>query len=138
MSGLGQAETVQCQKTPVCAGKIVGQILAAWFIVLACLWVMNGCASVTANSKQLPLEGTGSHTVTLNWLASDSTVSGYNVYRSTTEGGNYVKITASPVTTATYVDSNVDSGTTYYYVTTAVDKSGSESSYSNQASAVIP
>jgi len=135
LSGHGRAETKQYRETPVGAGTIALQNLAALFIVLACSWVMNGCASVQTDSRQ---EGTGSHTVTLNWLASDSTVSGYNVYRSTTAGGNYVKITASPVTTANYVDRNVDNGTTYYYVTTAVDESGSESSYSNQASAVIP
>jgi hypothetical protein len=32
----------------------------------------------------------------------------------------------------------VQSGTTYYYVTTAVDTSGEESSYSNMTTAVIP
>ena len=37
-----------------------------------------------------------------------------------------------------YTDSTVQNGNTYYYVTTAVDGSGNESSYSNQASAVIP
>jgi len=36
------------------------------------------------------------------------------------------------------VDSTVQNGTTYYYVTTAVDASGDESVYSNQATAVIP
>ena len=137
MSAHGRAETLQYRETPVCAGTIARQNLAALFIVLACLWVLNGCVGVTT-TKQLPREGTGSHTVTLNWLVSESTVSGYNVYRSTTDGANYVKITASPVPTTNYVDSNVDSGTTYYYVTTAVDESGSESGYSNQASAVIP
>lgn len=33
---------------------------------------------------------------------------------------------------------HVQNGTTYYYVTTAVDASGNESTYSNQASAAIP
>jgi hypothetical protein len=32
----------------------------------------------------------------------------------------------------------VQSGTTYFYVTTAVDSSGAESSYSNQVQAVVP
>ena len=34
--------------------------------------------------------------------------------------------------------SSVVNGTTYYYVTTAVDGTGAESSYSNEAVAVIP
>jgi fibronectin type 3 domain-containing protein len=37
-----------------------------------------------------------------------------------------------------YSDSTVQSGKTYYYVTTAVDSSGAESSYSSQVQAVIP
>jgi fibronectin type 3 domain-containing protein len=38
----------------------------------------------------------------------------------------------------TYSDTTVQNASTYYYVTTAVDSSGVESSYSNQATAVIP
>jgi len=38
----------------------------------------------------------------------------------------------------TYTDSNLQSATAYYYVTTAVDSSGNESVYSNQATAAIP
>ena len=37
-----------------------------------------------------------------------------------------------------YDDSGVQSGATYYYVSTAVDASNNESAYSNEASAVIP
>jgi len=49
-----------------------------------------------------------------------------------------VKINGSPLGGLGYTDSNLQSTTTYYYVTTAVDSSGNESTYSNQASAVIP
>jgi fibronectin type 3 domain-containing protein len=76
--------------------------------------------------------------VALTWNASTSTVSGYNVYRSTVSGSGYVKLNSSLVSGLTYTDSNVQSGTTYYYVATAVDSSGNESAYSNQASAPIP
>jgi fibronectin type 3 domain-containing protein len=37
-----------------------------------------------------------------------------------------------------YTDSTVVNGLTYYYVTTAVDSSGTESVYSNPAPAIIP
>jgi fibronectin type 3 domain-containing protein len=60
------------------------------------------------------------------------------VYRSTTSGSNYTKVNGSLVSTVNYTDSTVQNGTTYYYVTTAVDASGNESTYSNQASAAIP
>jgi len=76
--------------------------------------------------------------VALSWTASTSTVSGYNIYRSTTSGGSYVKVNGSLVSGLSYNDTTVQSGTTYYYVATAVDTSGDESVDSNQATAVIP
>src|SRR5215472_1306335 len=79
------------------------------------------------------------HTVALSWTASvTTTVTGYNVYRSTANGTGYAKIKSSLVSILTYTDSAVQNGTTYYYVTTAVDSTGAESGYSNQATAVIP
>jgi fibronectin type 3 domain-containing protein len=87
------------------------------------------------------MTGTGTaatpHTVSLTWTASTSAVS-YNMYRGTVSGGPYTMINSSPDTTTAYTDSTVASGTTYYYVATAVDASGNESGYSNQATAVVP
>jgi fibronectin type 3 domain-containing protein len=65
-------------------------------------------------------------------------VSGYNVYRSTVSGQSYVKVNTSLVTGVNYTDSTVKSGTTYFYVTTAVDSSGNESVHSNEVQAVVP
>ena len=78
------------------------------------------------------------HTVSLTWNASSSTVIGYRVYRSETSGGSYNTLTGSSLNALTYADSTVASGTTYYYVVTAVDAAGNESVYSNQATAVVP
>jgi hypothetical protein len=78
------------------------------------------------------------HMVALSWGASTSTVSGYNVYRSTTSGSGYTKMNSSLIGATSYDDTNVQSGTTYYYVTTSVDSGGDESAHSNQASATIP
>lgn len=80
-----------------------------------------------------------SHAVDLNWTASNSTgVSGYNVYRSTTSGSGYTKITASPITLLTYTDTSVQAGQTYFYVTKAVGSTGLESINSNEARATVP
>jgi hypothetical protein len=76
------------------------------------------------------------HSVTLNWTASTSNIVGYNVYRGNVSGGPYAQIGFTGGTA--YVDTNVSSGQTYYYVATAVDGSNIESAYSTQASAVIP
>jgi hypothetical protein len=106
----------------------------------------SGSVTVTSNASGSPavivLSGSGvqastSHTVTLNWNASSATVAGYNVYRSTNSGTGYAKI-GSLIGSLSYTDSTVQNATTYYYVTTAVDSSGTESSYSNEAVAVIP
>jgi hypothetical protein len=81
------------------------------------------------------------HSVALAWTASTtSTVTGYNVYRSTLSGSSYTLINSSLVLApvVTYTDTTVQNATTYYYVTTAVDASGAESVYSNEVPAVIP
>jgi fibronectin type 3 domain-containing protein len=84
---------------------------------------------------------TQSHTVALSWIASSTTtVTSYNVYRSITNGSGYAKIgSVSATSSLAYTDSTVANGTTYYYVATAVDSNGLESSFSSPpATAVIP
>ncbi|MBS1841096.1 MAG: choice-of-anchor D domain-containing protein [Acidobacteria bacterium] len=106
----------------------------------------SGSITVTSNASGSPgtitLSGTGvqavSHTVSLTWSESGSSISGYNVYRSTTSGSGYVKVNGSLWPSMNYTDSAVQNGTTYFYVTTAVDGSGNESAFSNEASAAIP
>lgn len=106
---------------------------------------VNRSISIASNATGSPatitLSGTGvqaSHIVSLTWTDSGSAISGYNVYRSTTSGSGYVKINPSLVSAMSYSDSSVLNATTYYYVTTAVDTGGNESSYSNEAFAAIP
>jgi hypothetical protein len=77
------------------------------------------------------------HSVALSWNPSSSQVVGYNVYRRAS-GGSYAKINPSVSATTSYTDTSVQSGTTYDYVTTAIDSSNVESGYSNQATATIP
>jgi Carboxypeptidase regulatory-like domain len=96
---------------------------------------LNGANATSINfaaSQQAP------HSVALSWHASSSAVSGYNVYRATTNGGPYSKINSGLITVASYTDTSVSGGTTYYYVSTSVDSAGIESAYSNQAAAAIP
>jgi hypothetical protein len=102
---------------------------------------VNQSVTVSAtNVSGVNFTATGqvAHTVALTWNANSPTVSGYNVYRSTISGTGYTMVNSSLVPVPSYTDSNVVNGTTYYYVTTAVDTQGAESTYSNQATAVIP
>jgi hypothetical protein len=89
-------------------------------------------AVTVSNTASLP------HTVTLNWVASTSPNVTYNVYRSSTSGGPYVKLNSSPISGLSYIDTSVQGGQTYYYVARAVNTSGQESINSNQAPAVVP
>jgi ASPM-SPD-2-Hydin domain-containing protein/HYDIN/CFA65/VesB family protein len=96
----------------------------------------------TSNSASETASGTGGtiqHTVDLSWNASTSTsITGYNVYRGNVSGGPYSKINSALNPSMNYGDSTVQSGQSYYYVTTAVDSTGVESSYSNQVQVVVP
>jgi hypothetical protein len=105
-----------------------------------------GSVTVTSNATNSPasitLSGTGvqpvSHSVTLTWTASTSTVSGYNVYRSTVSGGPYTKLNSTLIAATTYVDSTVQASTTYFYVVTSVDSSNVESANSAEVSVTVP
>lgn len=97
----------------------------------------NSPTSETLNGDGTQQSQSG-HSVALSWDASSSQVVGYNVYRGTASGGPYTKLNASATTATAYTDSSVQSGQTYYYVTTAVDSKDVESAYSNQAAAAIP
>jgi len=107
---------------------------------------VSGSISIVSNASGSPstvsLSGTGvgpvQHSVALTWDASTSIVSGYNVYRGTVSGGLNTKINASLVAVPNYIDLTVQSGTTYFYVATAVDSSGNESINSNEVSATVP
>ena len=106
----------------------------------------TGSVSVASNASNSPasitLTGTGvapiSHSGTLNWTASTSTVIGYDVYRGTVSGGPYTKINSSVDATTTFTDTTVQAGQTYYWVVAAVNSSNVQSTYSNEVSATIP
>jgi hypothetical protein len=79
------------------------------------------------------------HSVALSWKASTSAVRGYNLYRTISSSGvGFAKLNSALITALSYSDSTVVSGTTYYYVATAVDSGGDESGDSNQVVAEIP
>jgi hypothetical protein len=131
--------------TPVTLSPAQNLILTAQFSPTS-TGTVSGNISIVSNATGSPasvsLSGTGvapvQHSVALTWNASTSTVSGYNVYRSTVSGGSYTKLNSSLVAALNYTDSTVQNSTTYYYVTTAVDSGGVESVHSNEVSAPIP
>lgn len=73
----------------------------------------------------------GDAQVALSWTAV-SAASSYHVRRSTTSGGPYTQVGAP--TSASYTDTGLTNGTTYYYVVSSLNSAG-ESSNSSQVSA---
>ncbi|HEY3373772.1 MAG TPA: S-layer homology domain-containing protein [Candidatus Aquicultor sp.] len=84
---------------------------------------------VTSNSGMLAL----------SWSAStDTSVTGYNVYRKVKEStATASKINTSTVTSTTYQDKTAQADVTYMYYVTAIDKAGNESAASNQVEATL-
>lgn len=122
----GQSATLNASFGPTVTGTITGTI---------------SIASNASGSPTISLSGTGiqptTSSVSLHWQAV-SNILGYYVYRASTSGGPYMKVSSSLIPSLQYVDSLVAPGKTYYYVVTSVDSGNVESSYSNQAEASIP
>jgi hypothetical protein len=104
-----------------------------WYVVKA----VNSVGSTTSNEVSatpvLGLPGVpgnftataGNQQVTLSWNAASGTVTGYNIYRSTTKGGEgttpYKSVSS---TTTSFSDTGLTNGTTYYYVVGAANSVG--------------
>jgi hypothetical protein len=101
----------------------------------------TGSVSVASNATNSPavISLTGSsHIVSLSWTASSSgDVVSYDVYRGTVSG-TYTILNTAPVTSTQFTDTTVADSVTYYYVVTAVDSIGVQSSDSNQVTVPIP
>lgn len=116
---------------------------AAIASIVALLALMYSCNQVKA----------ANHTVTLSWGAASVSgvcvITAYNVYRSTTPGGEggptstpptFVGKTSGTPLALTFTDTNVVSGQTYYYKVGGFGPSCSptDGPLSNEAKAVIP
>lgn len=77
------------------------------------------------------------HSVTITWVASKSTVAGYNVYREFQYEGP-VKLTPQIITETRYTDTTVKRGRTYTYYVTSVNSKGVESIPSEKFSVTVP
>jgi hypothetical protein len=105
---------------------------------------LSGTVTVASNASNSPtaikLSGSGvsatAPSFSLSWLPSSSAYTGFNIYRGAASGGPYTKIGTS--STAVFTDNGVAGGQTYYYVVTEIGSSGAESTFSNQAPAVVP
>jgi fibronectin type 3 domain-containing protein len=102
----------------------------------------SGGQQSAANATLVCAPGTTSpstHTAVLSWEAPPGTVQGYRVYCGTSSGA-YAQALGSGAYTATtsFVVTGLPSGQTYFFAVTAIDASGLDSGYSNEASKTFP
>jgi len=102
-------------------------------------WAQIGSSAPTVPTAPQSLAATaGSGSVSLSWAAPASNggaaITGYNVYRGTSAGGESATPVATNVTATSFTDTGLTNGTTYYYTVAAVNSAGI-SPQSNEASA---
>jgi len=124
----GQSATMTATFSPSASGSMTGSVTVA--------------STATNSPDTIALSGTGmatvNHSASLSWVASTSSVIGYNAYSSKVSGGPYTKLNSTPVASTAYTDSTVQAGLTYYYVVTSVATGNVESANSSEVSAIIP
>jgi hypothetical protein len=144
LTGSGAADFSQVS---TCGASLAaaGQCTIVVLFTPSAIGTFTASLTVTDNAAGSPqsvsLSGTGGHDVVLTWTASVSSgVSGYNIYRGTTSGGETsTPLNLLPINGTTYTDVNVTAGDEYYYVVTAVGSNdAAQSSGSTQISATVP
>ena len=123
----GQSTSFQVEFAPKTSGNATGSVRVT---------------STASNSPDtIALSGIGQtatqHSVLLTWAPSSSRVAGYHIYRGAQSSGPFTRLSSSVVPGTTYTDATVHTHTSYFYVATAVDAAGVESSYSNEISVVV-
>src|SRR5579883_869987 len=84
----------------------------------------TGAAPTVPGTPGTPTVTNGDTQVTLSWTAASGTVTSYNLYRSTTSGGEGTTAYKTGITTTSYTDTGLTDGSTYYYKVAAVNGCG--------------
>lgn len=86
----------------------------------------------------LTVNAPATSSATLTWNANtESDLAGYKIYRATTSGGYGAPIATLQGNVTTYIAPGLQVGTTYFFVITAYDSAGNESSLSNEVNKSI-
>jgi len=86
----------------------------------------------------LTVSAAATSSATLSSLANSETdLAGYKIYRATSSGAYGAALASVPIGTTSYQATGLQVGTTYFFVITAFDKAGYESTFSNEVSKSI-
>ena len=97
----------------------------------------SGATSRTV-SVTLTVNGPASSSATLTWNANtENDLAGYKVYRATASGAYGAPIATLTRNVTNYIAMGLQVGTTYFFVVTAYDNAGNESSVSNEVNKSI-
>lgn len=107
-----------------------------WFEI--CVLLMTaGCASPDSAPTN-EMATVSDATAALSWDASGGLdLAGYKIYQATESGAYGAPIATVPVDVTSYTITGLEPSTTYFFVVTAYNSDGTESSFSNEASKVI-
>lgn len=104
----------------------------------AFLLLLSACStSDSSQNSALPMENNG--TARLSWEASvGRNIAGYKIYSATTSGGYGPPMVVTSMDVTTYTVTDLTPDTTYFFVVTAFNTDGAESTVSNEVSTTIP
>lgn len=101
-----------------------------------CLFLLGITACASSDSTPISETATPTgETATLSWDASAGPdLAGYKIYQATASGAHGAPIATVPTDLTSYTVTGLETGTTYFFVVTAYNSDGSESSFSNEVS----
>jgi hypothetical protein len=107
------------------------------FLICLFLLVTTACASPDSAPTSETAAATR-ETAMLSWDANSApNLEGYKVYLATASGGYGAPIATVAMDMTSYTVTGLETGTTYFFVVTAYNSSGAESSFSNEVSKTI-
>lgn len=78
---------------------------------------------VPSPPTNLTAKATGVGAIELSWSSVEK-VEGYNIYRSNTEEGEYVRLNSEALSLTTYTDTDLAASKTYFYIVKAINAAG--------------
>lgn len=108
------------------------------FTIWLLLFALAGCASPDSSSTGETVTISDA-TASLSWDASTGLdVAGYKIYQATESGAFSAPIATVTMDVTSHTVTGLEGGNTYFFVVTAYNPDGAESSFSNEASKSIP